>query len=301
MGSIAEGDQLLLHSSLLNDSQSCERAFEKGADPNASQDDKVTALHIAAEKGFSVFTATLIKCSIEYGKKLDLNGKTIFGNTPLVLAIMHDNIEVMEMLLAAGADPNKPHTFERTPLHIAAFFGRVRATVILINYEANVNVVDCFDQTPLSLSLIARNSASLVKHLLKGGADANFRAKSSMPILSLAVLSCSKYRELRNVNFLIKAGANVMATDNIKLDTALHKAAQTGYIKCIDLLLRKGANIFAQNIYGHTPLNIAIRYKNVEAAIHLYQIEEEMEEEEFDRLMQVQRRVPAFKGRLDSI
>ncbi|XP_014274597.1 ankyrin-3 isoform X2 [Halyomorpha halys] len=294
-GPIEEADQLLLHSTLLNDTIGCERAFQLGANPNACQDNKVTALHIAAEKGFPGITSALIKGAKKSGKKLNLNPETVFRNTPLVLSIMHDNIEVMEMLLAAGADPNKPHTFERTPLHIAAFFGRVKATIILIDYHANMNVVDCFDQTPLSLALIARHSAALVRHLLEGGADPNFRTKSSMPILSLAVLSCNKYKELKNVNFLIKAGADVKATDNIKLDTALHKAAQTGYIKCIDLLLRKGANIFAQNIYGHTPLNIAIRYKNVAAAIHLYQIEEELEEEEFNKLTPIEEKAPVIQ------
>ncbi|EAX73956.1 ankyrin repeat protein, putative [Trichomonas vaginalis G3] len=42
------------------------------------------------------------------------------GETPLHLAALQDNIEIVELLLSHGADVNEKNSKGETPLHIAA-------------------------------------------------------------------------------------------------------------------------------------------------------------------------------------
>ena len=57
---------------------------------------------------------------------------------------------------------------------------------------------------------------------------------------------------------LLDQGANVNARDS-KEKTALHRAAQAGFIKIINLLLKHGAEVNAQDEKGETPLFDAVR------------------------------------------
>lgn len=216
--------------------------------------------------------------------QVNLEARNVFGNTPLIQAVRYDRIAVLQGLLDLGADPNTAHSFERTAMHVAAFLGRDTACRLLVEAKAQVNAVDCFDLTPLGLALIARSSVRVVRRLLKAGADPNFRSKSSLPLLSLAVLATTRHRELVNIKFLLRAGADIRATDRVKGDTALHKAAMTGFVPAISLLHDNGAELSRPNLFGETALNVAIRFGNSYAARYLLHLEDEEEEQELRQL-----------------
>jgi ankyrin repeat protein len=55
-----------------------------------------------------------------------------FGNTLLHGAVISGNIDDVERLLAAGADPNIANRDGRTPLHAAAIFGHWRLYDVLV-------------------------------------------------------------------------------------------------------------------------------------------------------------------------
>lgn len=139
-----------------------------GVNPNARRPDRVTALHIAAERGDIELASLLIEA-----KGLNLNSFTIHGYTPLIIAVNSRQEEFVEFLLAHGANVNMPERFGKAALHHAAFMDCITLAEILIRYDANVNLMDVFSHTPLSISVINRHFLPMVKMLMEHGADVN--------------------------------------------------------------------------------------------------------------------------------
>jgi ankyrin repeat protein len=67
---------------------------------DAQTDEGLTALHLAAEQGYSYSVDQLIKAGA------DLNLQNAVGNTPLISAVMRDRKDVVMQLINAGADLN---------------------------------------------------------------------------------------------------------------------------------------------------------------------------------------------------
>ncbi len=95
------------------------------------------------------------------------------GWTPLHLASFFGHKEVVNLLLARGADVNarsKSSRFakENTPLHAAAANKQVGVAEILIAHGADVNAKDGSGYTPLALAANSRNDLMVVILLEKG-------------------------------------------------------------------------------------------------------------------------------------
>ena len=70
--------------------------------------------------------------------------------TPLHLAVLHNHQDVVEYLLAQGADVNAKTSTGITPLHEAAQNGNKEITELLLARKANVNAVDNQGWTPMA-------------------------------------------------------------------------------------------------------------------------------------------------------
>jgi ankyrin repeat protein len=62
--------------------------------------------------------------------------------TPLHLAVLHNHKDMVEYLLAQGANVNAKTSTGITPLHEAAQNGNKEITQLLLEHAANVNAVD---------------------------------------------------------------------------------------------------------------------------------------------------------------
>ncbi len=80
---------------------------------------------------------------------------------PLILAIETDRTEIVEMLLAAGADPNAQTPVRHgreyvyggdTPLHEAVGCGSAKLVKLLLTYGADPDVQDAGNESPLELA-----------------------------------------------------------------------------------------------------------------------------------------------------
>ncbi len=102
-------------------------------------------------------------------------------DTPLHLAAAGYRVEIVELLLASGADPNAAHNHRRgAPLHYAADSARARncadasdqiATIrSLLKAGAAINAQDKNGATPLHRAVRTRGAAA-TKCLLDAGAD----------------------------------------------------------------------------------------------------------------------------------
>ena len=194
------------------------------------------------------------------------------GATLLIDAAEKGNDALVDMLLAAGANPNgQGYSINAVPLTRTQ-----SATVVnsLIQAGADVNVVDASGTTPLSRALSTANTAG-VDALLAAGASLTPDAPADPPLLVVrdvptaerliaagACVNCSSSRGVtplmravsRNdealVRYYIEQGADVTAVDAAG-NTALHAARSA---EVVNMLCNAGADAQALNLRGETAL-----------------------------------------------
>jgi len=99
------------------------------------------------------------------------------GLTPLIQAINLGRVEVVEILLAAGADVYLCQYGEDTPLGLATSLNNLDIVKLLLEAGANPNFGGAVD-SPLDRAA-TMESVALVKTLIEAGANINCRAASS--------------------------------------------------------------------------------------------------------------------------
>ena len=108
-----------------------------------------------------------------------------FGDTPLHQAVRFGHTEVMQLLIARGANPEISNLDGRTPLHLAAERGHLAAVKLLLEAEVALEVHDTFGAAAIHLAA-ANGHTATVAVLLDKGADADqasgvTRAASNSP------------------------------------------------------------------------------------------------------------------------
>jgi glycerophosphodiester phosphodiesterase len=98
-----------------------ELLVDAGVDVNYRDQQDETALHIAARFGYSECAEILLKAP---GVNPEIAEKT-FGWTPLFIACVDGHLPVVELLIAAGADPSKSDASGWTPQEHAALRGHI--------------------------------------------------------------------------------------------------------------------------------------------------------------------------------
>lgn len=141
----------------------------------------VTPLHVAAGQGNVAQVKTLLATS-------SVDAKDPSGRTPLYwavsgciwdtldefsesyqCAITPTHVEVVNLLVAAGADVNAVDTNADTPLHWASAWGSVETVQALLTYNANPNPIGS-DESPLEVAEW-REDAAIVQVLKEHGAQ----------------------------------------------------------------------------------------------------------------------------------
>ena len=213
----------------------------------------------------------------------DINLSNDFGDTPLMYAAYHGNVdsvnalvqaganlecrndslctalmyaaqnvagnsECVELLLKSGADVNAHNADGRKPLLFACLAGNHRSVQLLLEAGASVNSCDYEGNSALSLSCM-RGHTDIVELLLNSGADVKSRNIDSRTALLLACQT----RNHRIAAAVLEAGADVNACV-FDGKSPLCVACMGGFGRLVKLLLESGSNVNHTCRYGTTPL-----------------------------------------------
>ena len=246
-----------------------ELLLAKGADPEGADALGTTPLRIAATGGHKEVADALM----DSGAKVDIFVASAFGDvestrrllqedpgranarhrsTPLRLAAERGHVEVIEFLLAAGADVNA-ETFEGTPLHGAAAQGHKAAVELLLAGGADVNVRDRDGWTPLHCAAYYGHR-DIAELLLARGADLDVHTAASLGRDEVLATLLRVRPQFAASRFGAAAG------------TALHWAARAGQVEAVKLLLAAGADARAGDSKGKTPVAWALETDQQDAA-----------------------------------
>ena len=219
--------------------------LEAGADPNARNDEGLTALHFGAQNSNPVVTSHLLEAGA------NPRARDNEGFAPLHYAARWSgNRRVVGTLMEAGANPLAESNDGRTPLHSGL---RYRADRGVVSVLLDAGAADAL--TPLQLAALAGDSAE-VAALLDEGADPSatdlygwnalhFAAPLSGADVVGALLGAWVYP-----NLATPSGA-----------TPLHLAAPQADPAVVASLLDYGADPAVREMdLGMTPLDDAVRY-----------------------------------------
>ena len=114
----------------------------------AVTDESRTALHLAAEEG----EGGHVKVAVELlGHGADLECRTKDKNeTPLLRAAIKGKIEMVELLISAGADVTAANDCKHTPIHWAAQEGFTEIAEVLVRYFKDINCRDQWKYNPFT-------------------------------------------------------------------------------------------------------------------------------------------------------
>ncbi|GHM58517.1 MAG: hypothetical protein sL5_06610 [Candidatus Mesenet longicola] len=188
----------------------------------------------------------------------NVNEKNKYGNTPLHLAALSNNMEITELLLKYGAKMDERNDSGEMPLHFAASSGYKEIIEKLVTAGIDINARNKAGWTALMFA--AQNGhLAVVEALIKAGADVSVQG-GQYTAMNLA----ARNGHVGVVELLLNHGAKV-DEKNENNSIPLHFAAQAGHAEVVKLLISRGTDIsLKSNIKGNTPLHFAVEGNCVE-------------------------------------
>jgi len=259
----------------------------------------IIGMAVAAEGDPRLFAAVRqgdLKFLKEHSDEPSLGVRDRRGATLLMHAAAFGTVEILKLLLDAGADVNARNDFDATALLWGA--RDAEKSRLLIEHGANVNARSKQGRTPLMLASLRPGGSETVALMLQKGADPKVQDGRGDTALGLAasigevetmrlllakgadpatannrgeppIILATKSKRAEAVSLLLQHGvdANVANTSSnivrngpiamIKL-TPLHRAAAFGPLQMVHDLLKAGADVNARDGRSLTPLHFAV-------------------------------------------
>lgn len=229
-----------------------EYLLKSGAQINKNSYHGRSTLHCAVGNRRSNAVSVLL----QHGAHVDAQDSK--GCTPLFVTLRkklkeeRTSLEVVQLLLEGGANPNHVDRARRTPLHLAATSGHGAAAELLLQHGAYVNAANATGETPPHLA-VSVEDFEMVGILVKHGADMDARKNHDWSPLYAA----TKQRDPNITLCLIGAGADIKA-GNRDTTTALRRAIYESNVFYMEFLFETGIDLNARDQYGETLLFMAV-------------------------------------------
>ena len=198
----------------------------------------------------------------------------IHGYTPLWFAMQSNKTDVVDMLLAGHADPNAlvmsgdASRFSETPLQFAVQQCDLQIVSLLIAAGARIDAKGTTGCTALHFAARG-NHLDTIRLLIEKGADLNVRDKEGASPLDNAVWRGS----LDTVAILLAHGAQLNVSDTQTGATPINEAAFLGNAAFVQYLLQFHPDLGIRDKRGYSPLDNAIRMGKEDAALLLLEAE----------------------------
>lgn len=181
------------------------------------------------------------------------------GLPPLHIAVMRTNAAIVELLLNAHANVDaigsaREELLDKTALSLATGrYWNQDIVELLIAHGADINKRGNSGRRPIHVAALGGHATTL-EYLIARGAKLEVRSDHGETPLIEAV----HWLKIENVRILLAAGADPNAK-NKNRETALHFAAFRDFPAAIELLIASHANVNARMAWGWTPLHVAMK------------------------------------------
>jgi ankyrin repeat protein len=228
------------------------------ADVNAPMPDGSTALHWAAESDDLETVDLLLRAGA------NPKAKDRYGFTPLYFAATNGSAPIIRKLLDAGADPNAADAQKETALMTAARSGSLDAMKALLQKGAAVNAKDAVTEQTALMWAVRSNHTDEAELLLEYGAEVNTatRTGKTPPRRPPGAGGGS-----HGVG-IVRGGWPDRGYQDASPGamTALLYAARDGRLECVEMLAGAKAQLNQPDANGITPLLMALTNNQLEAA-----------------------------------
>ena len=192
-----------------------------------------------------------IQCLIE-----NVDVDVIIGDDELTLlhiVCLFGDVDLVKMVLARNPNINEFDKNGYTALHYAILNDNLEVVNLLIANRADVNILtDQHKQTALHLAGGANANLDIIRILLDNGVEPNTKDIMGETALYPTLANSGNLDILR---LLIEHGIDINSID-IKGNTILHLAALFDNVEDIIFLIKNGCNPLAINLVGETPADI---------------------------------------------
>ena len=186
----------------------------------------------------------------------DANEK-VRGDYPLNIAATYGPVEMVTILLEAGAGLEQPGRDGLHPLHNAVNLGHRDIVALLIQKGAVVDAKENKGRTPLvSFAATGGSDIEIARMLLAAGADPGIESASDEDNYT-ALDYTAETGGVELAELLIAAHADVNHRQGYRGDTALLDAVYHDHLEIVRLLIAHGADVNLANKLGQRPLFFA--------------------------------------------
>lgn len=271
-----------LHADVLSDDAVLEKVLRQSVTKKANTNRDLTPLHCACINPNPKY----LKALLDTGAEMQTIDSDL--RRPVHYAAASVTSDALQVLINAGANLSDQDNQKRNCLHIAAMTGRADNIRLILQTSPNmINLRDKKSMTALAYASKYGNTEA-VKALIQ------FKAKPNVGVGAARMtplIWAAAYGHLELTQYLLnEAKARVLGKDKFKrtaltmacrngftkiaslllqngsewdhsdssMNTPLHYAAAYGWLDIMELLLKVGADVNAQNSWKISPINIAM-------------------------------------------
>lgn len=274
--------------------ETLQHLFRNGLDPDATFKNHVPPLFFATNLEHLPSVKTLLQLGA------DANGDTRLGFTPLHCAVMRNNLDIAEALLAKKADPNlevriqsdtdtlethRLHSWQvaylngQTPLHLAIDLNSPEMAKLLMQSGADPNKPNGQGITPLQRALQVNSE---ITPILTNSSNPASNPGNQEYINLLEAIITQSPEKIENalstginpnqIITVFRTNTNTVVQWNGR--NCLHAAIETGNVQAVNVLLKPRQGIKADPNFPHvvndrTPLHFAVDSSDPEVALKL--------------------------------